>query len=142
MKSQIAKKHLLSLLTLIGSGTVIYLIAVFTLHILRNRAPDQQTELISPDRSYRMVITEQLAGFPGSVCIKQVYVLPAHDRFDRNDEDNEVFVGGCDGLISINWSGNRVEGEIVLGAAAKNVNALKLKSYGADGHVQVTWAAH
>lgn len=142
VKSLTTKKRLLSLLTFIGGGTAIYWVGVVCLHMLRNLSPDQQTELISPDHSYRIVVTEQLAGFPGSVCIKQVYVLRARDRFDRNDEDNEIFAGACDGLIAINWNGRRVEGDIVLAEAVNDVRALTLKSHGANGHVQVTWSAH
>lgn len=142
MNSLAAKKTLLRLLAFIGGGTVIYLAGLFVLHLLRNQSPDQQSEFISPDRSNRIIITEQFAGFLGSACIKQVYVLRMQERFDRNDERNQVFVGGCDGLIAVDWNGSRVEGDIVLAAAIKNVNAMTLKSNGADGNVQVTWAAH
>lgn len=141
MKIQIAKKSLLIVLTLIGCATVLYLTALSILHVVRNGAPDKQTELLSPLGPYRIVITEQLAGFPGSVCIKQVYVLPARAKFDRNDTDNEIFTGACDGLVAVNWTGDRVEGDIVFSRAADGVKS-QLKSYGADGQVKVIWAAH
>jgi hypothetical protein len=134
------KKGLLFLLTLIGGGTVLFSAGAVALHMVRNHSPDSYTELISPDRRYRMVITEEIAGFPGSFCIKQVYVLPAHDAFDRNDEDDEVFAGGCQGLTSIRWNGNRIQGTVALGAAIEGVKALKLKGFAANGKVQVTWA--
>ncbi len=138
---QIAKKSLLSVLTLIGCATVLYLSVLFILHLVRNGAPDKQTELFSPRAPYRIVITEQLAGLPGSVCIKQVYVLPALAKFDRDDTDNEIFTGACDGLVAVNWTGDRVEGDIVFSRAADGVNS-QLKSYGAGGKVKVLWAAH
>ena len=128
-------------LTLIGCATVLYLTGLSILHLMRNGAPDKQTELFSPQWPYRIVITEQLAGFPGSVCIKQVYVLPEGAKFDRNDKDNEIFTGACDGLVAVNWNGDRVEGDIVFSRAADGVKS-QLKSYGADGEVKVVWAAH
>ena len=95
---------------------------------------------MSPDRRYRIVITEEVAGFPGSYCIKQVYVLPAHDTFDRNDEDTEVFVGGCQGLTDIRWDGDRILGTVALGPAIEGVSALRMKGFAANGKVQLAWS--
>jgi hypothetical protein len=86
-------------------------------------------------------MTEELAGFPGSSCIKQVYVLPIHDSFDRNDEDDEVFVGGCQGLTDIRWDGDRVLGTVALAPAIEAVNALKLKGFAAKGKVRLIWSS-
>ena len=140
-KFQSLKKGVLFLLTLIGGGAVLLSAGAVALHMARNHSPDNLTELISPDHRYRIVMTEELVGFPGSFCVKQVYVLPVHHTFDRNDEDNEVFVGGCQGLISIQWNGDRIKGTVALGAAIEDVKALKLKGYGANGKVQLSWSA-
>jgi len=139
-KFPMLKKWLLFLLTLIGGGTVLFVSGKAVLHIMRNHAPDGYTELASPDHRYRVVITEDFAGFPGSTCIKQVYVLRADDRFDRNDGNNEVFAGGCGGLTSIRWNGGRIQGTVALAAALKDVNAMTLKEFGANGEVQLSWA--
>jgi hypothetical protein len=96
--------------------------------------------MVSPDGRHRIVITEDIAGFPGSVCIKQVYVLGARAKFDRNDEDNLVFSGACDGLEGVQWDGKRVRGIVIPAAAVVGVNSLKLKQFGADGEVQLHWA--
>ena len=101
--------------------------------------PDSIGELISPDGRYRMVITEELAGFPGAYCSKQVYVLGAHERFNRSDEDNQVFAGACDGLNSIAWDGARILGTVTPNAALVGVSSLKLKGYGANGKVRLSW---
>ena len=135
------KTVVLNALALIGCATVLYLVMFASLRLIRNGAADTQTELRSPMGPYRMVITEQLAGGPSSVCIKQVYVLPEGARFDRTDTDNEIFSGACDGLVAVNWAGDRVEGDIVFSRAADGVKS-QLKSYGADGKVQVVWSAH
>jgi hypothetical protein len=140
-KFQKLKKSLLFLLTLIGGGTVIYSAGAVALHIARNHSPDRLVELVSPDHHYRIFITEELAGFPGSSCIKQVYVLPIHDSFDRNDADNEVFSGGCEGLTDIRWSGDRVLGTVDLKPAIEAVSALRLKGFAAKGKVQLIWSA-
>lgn len=129
------------MLALIGGGAVIYSAAAVALHIARNHSPDRLVELVSPDHHYRIVMTEELAGFPGSSCIKQVYVLPIHDSFDRNDEDNEVFAGGCRGLTDIRWEGERVLGTVALGPAIEAVNALRLKGFAAKGKVQLIWSS-
>ena len=107
--------------------------------MLRNHSPDSLSELVSPDGRYRIVITEDLAGFPGSVCIKQVYVLRVRDILDRSDEDNQVFAGACDGLESIRWDGARIRAIIVPAAAVAGVNSLTLKQFGANGKVQLSW---
>ena len=107
--------------------------------MLRNHSPDSLSELVSPDGRYRIVITEDLAGFPGSVCIKQVYVLRVRDILDRSDEDNQVFAGACDGLESIQWDGARIRAIIVPAAAVAGVNSLTLKQFGANGKVQLSW---
>ena len=135
------KKGALFLLTLTGGAAVLYSAVAAALHVVRNHAPDSLTELISPDRRYRIVMTEELAGFPGASCIKQVYVLPARAVFDRNDEDNEVFAGACQGLTGIQWNGDRINGTVALGPAIEGVKALKLKEYGANGSVQLSWSA-
>lgn len=139
--SQWLKKGARFLLMLTGGAAMLYAAAAATLHAARNHAPDSVTELMSPDHRYRIVMTEELAGFPGSSCIKQVYVLPARATFDRNDEDNEVFAGACEGLTSIRWNGGRIQGTVALGPAIEGVKALKLKRYGANGNVQLSWSA-
>ncbi|MGJ9418859.1 hypothetical protein ACHAC9_13980 [Massilia sp. CMS3.1] len=135
------KKAVLFLLTLIGGGTVLFSAGAAALDIARNHSPDSLVELISPDHRYRIVITEELAGFPGSSCIKQVYVLPADDTFDRNDEDNEVFVGGCQGLTAVRWNGDRIQGTVALKAAVEGVSVVRLKGFAAKGKVQLIWSA-
>ena len=140
-KFQTLKKGLLFSLTVIGGGAVLFSAGAAALHIARNHPPDSLVELISPDRRYRIVITEELAGFPGSYCIKQVYVLPVRAKFDRNDKDNEIFVGGCEGLTDVRWNGDRIQGTAALGAAIEGVNALKLKGSAANGKVRLTWTA-
>lgn len=139
--SQPLKKGLVFLLTLIGGGTVLFSAGAVALHIARNHAPDSLVELASSDHRYRIVITEELAGFPGSYCIKQVYVLPARATFDRNDDDNEVFVGSCEGLSDIRWNGDQIQGTVDLAIAAEGVRALTLKRVAANGNVQLTWSA-
>ena len=101
--------------------------------------PDSISERISPDGRYRMVITEELAGFPGAYCTKQVYVLRANERFNRSDDDNQVYAGACDGLNSIAWDGARVLGTVTPHAALVGVSALKLKGYAANGEVRLSW---
>jgi len=140
-KFHFLKKGLLFSLTAIGSGAVLFLSAAAALHIARSHAPDSLVELVSPDRRYRIVITEESAGFPGSYCIKQAYVLAAQETFDRNDEDSEVFVGGCQGLTDIRWNGKRIQGTVALAAAVENVKALKMKGFAANGKVALTWSA-
>lgn len=61
---QAFRKGMLFLLTLIGSGTVLLLAGAAGLRMLRNHPPDALSELVSPDGRYRIVITEELAGFP------------------------------------------------------------------------------
>ena len=133
------RTRLLLLLSWIGFATVLLLFGIAGLRLLRNQAPDSIGELISPDGGYRMVITEDLVGFPGSFCIKQVYVLRAHDRFNRNDEDNQVYAGACDGLSSIAWDGARILGTVTPNAAVAGVDSMKLKGYGANGKVRLSW---
>jgi hypothetical protein len=140
-KFHILKKGLLVSLTAIGGATILFLSAAAALHIARNHPPDSLVELVSPDRRYRIVITQESAGFPGSDCIKQAYVLAAEEAFDRNDEDNEVFVGGCKGLTDIRWNGNRIDGTVAIRAAVENVKALKMKGSAAKGKVALTWSA-
>jgi len=139
MKQRRVRKGLLFLLALIGSGTVLYSAAAAGLRLFRNQPPDSAWEMVSPDGRHRIVITEDIAGFPGSVCIKQVYVLGARARLDRNDEDNLVFSGACDGLGDVQWDGRRVRGVVMPAAAVAGVNSLRLKQFGADGEVQLNW---
>lgn len=140
MKRHLAvRKGLLLLLALIGSGTVLYSAAAAGLRLFRNQPPDSAWEMVSPDGRHRIVITEDIAGFPGSVCIKQVYVLGARARLDRNDEDNLVFSGACDGLGGVQWDGTRVRGIVMPAAAVAGVSSLRLKQFGADGEVQLNW---
>lgn len=138
--SQPLVKHLQSVLTLIGGLTILAAALYGALQLMRQHAPDTQTELVSPDRRHRIVITEQLAGFPGATCIKQVYVVDARAGFDRDNEDNQVFSGACDGLAGIGWNGNRVEGSVALAAAVDSAQVFKLKGSAADGKVQLSWA--
>lgn len=133
-------KGLLWLLAVIGSGTVLYSAGAAGLRILRDHPPDSRQEMISPDGRHRIVITEELAGFPGAVCIKQVYVLGARETFDRDDEDNLVFAGACDGLRGIQWDGARIQGIVVPGEAVAGVRGLTLRESGAAGEVRLRWA--
>jgi hypothetical protein len=139
-RRRVWRKALLLLLALIGSGTVLYSTAAAGFRLFRHHPPDSVRELPSPDGRHRIVITEEIAGFPGSFCIKQVYVLGVRDTFDRNDEDNLVFSGACDGFGGIEWDGVRVRGIVVPGAAVVGVSSLKLKQFGANGEVQLSWA--
>jgi hypothetical protein len=136
---QVLRKGIFLLLSWIGFATVLLLLGVAGLRILGNHTPDSIGELISPDGRHRMVITEDLVGFPGSFCIKQVYVLGAHDTFNRNDEDNQVYAGACDGLSSIAWDGARILGTVTPNAAVAGVNSMRLKGYGANGEVRLSW---
>ena len=138
---QTLKKCTLFLLSLIGGGTVLLSAGAVIRHMARDHSPDSLSELVSPDHRYRIVITEEIAGFPGSSCIKQIYVLPAHATLDRNDENSEVFVGGCRGLTSIRWNGDQIQGVVALGAGIEGVNALKLRGTAADGKIQLSWSA-
>jgi hypothetical protein len=134
------RKSLLFLLAVIGSGTVLFSVGAAGLRLSRNHPPDSRRELVSPDGRYRIVITEEIVGFPGSSCVKQVYVLGVRDTFDRNDEDDMVFSGACDGVSDIRWNGARIEGTVIPGAAVAGVRSLILKRYGANGKVQLSWA--
>lgn len=73
------------------------------------------------------------------MCIKQVDVLGRPDKFERNDEDNQVYAGACAGLDSIAWNGAGVQGILVTNAAVAGVNSLTLRQYGANGRVQLDW---
>jgi hypothetical protein len=127
------------MLAVIGSGTVLYSAGAAGLRLFRDHPPDSRQDMISPDGRHRIVITEELAGFPGAVCIKQVYVLRARETFDRNDEDNLVFAGACDGLGGIQWDGARIQGIVAPGAAVAGVRSLSLKQFGANGEVRLHW---
>lgn len=142
MTQRRVRKGLLLLLASIGSGTVLYSAAAAGLRLFRNQPPDSAREMVSPDGRYRIVVTEDIAGFPGSVCIKQVYVIGARARFDRNDEDNLVFSGACAGLGGVQWDGARVRGIVIPAAAVVGVDSLKLKQFGANGEVQLDWTGH
>jgi hypothetical protein len=135
------RKGLLLLLASIGSGTVLYSAAAAGLRLLRNHPPDSIRELPSPDGRYRLVITEDLAGFPGAVCIKQVYALGARATLDRNDEDNLLYAGACDGLRDLRWDGARVRGSIDAALAVADVRSMKLRHLGANGGVEVDWSS-
>ena len=78
-------------------------------------------------------------GFPGAVCIKQVYVLRARDTLDRNDEDNLVFSGACDGLGGIRWDGALIRGIVDPAEAVVGVSSVRLKHFGANGEVRLSW---
>lgn len=136
----VLRKGLLWVLAVIGSGTVLYSAGAAGLRILRDRPPDSRLEMMSPDGRHRIVITEDLAGFPGATCIKQVYVLGARETFDRDDDDNLVFAGACDGLRGIQWDGARIQGIVVPGAAVAGVRGLTLRESGAAGEVRLLWA--
>jgi hypothetical protein len=133
------RKYMRLLLTWIGAGAVVLASGVVGVRHLRNHAPDSLVEQISPDRRYRIVVLEELAGSLGSQCIKQVYVLDAGKTLDRNDADNRVYAGACDGLRDIEWTGNGVYGAVSPGKAVEGVNSLVLKPDGADGHIRVKW---
>lgn len=90
-------------------------------------------------RRYCLVITEEIAGFPGAVCIKQVHVVAARAAFDRKDKDNQVFSGGCDGLASIAWNGKQIQGTVALAAALDGAQVLELKGSAAGGQVHLSW---
>jgi hypothetical protein len=142
LQRRAVRQSLLFLLALIGSGTVLFSAAAAGLRIFRNHPPDSAWELVSPDGRHRIVITEEMAGFPGSSCIKQVYVLRARDAFDRNDEDNLVFSGACDGLGGVQWDGAQVRGIVIPDAAVAGVGSLKLKQFGANGEVKFIWTGN
>jgi hypothetical protein len=137
-RRHVLRKGPLWLLAVIGSGTVLYSAGAAGLRILRDHPPDSRQDMISPDGRHRIVITEDLAGFPGAVCIKQVYVLGAREAFDRNDEDNLVFAGACDGLRGIQWDGARIQGIVAPAAAVAGVRGLTLR--GTAGEVRLYWA--
>lgn len=111
------------------------------LHALRNHAPDTRREIASPDGRFRLVITEELAGFPGQVCIEEVYALGAGVELDRNDQNDRVFAGACDGLLNIRWAGSQVEGTVDLQAAARGVAGVTVRESGASGKVRANWLA-
>lgn len=133
------RKNLILLLTWIGATAVLLALGMAGVRMLRNHAPDSVVEHISPDRRYRIVVLEEMAGSLGSQCTKQVYVLGTGQALDRNDEDNRIYAGACDGLRGIEWMGIGVYGEISPGKAVVGVERLVLKSGGADGRVQVRW---
>jgi hypothetical protein len=134
------RKVLLYGLATAGAAALLFVAAVAAQRVARNHAPDRLVELVSPDRNYRIVITEELAGFPGAYCIKQAYVLRAGAALDRNDEDDEVFAGGCQGLVDLRWEGARVRGAVSLSGAVDGVNALRLREHAAGGAVRVAWS--
>lgn len=136
------RKVLLYALATVGAAALLFAAAVAAQRAARNHAPDRRVELVSPDRRYRIVITEELAGFPGASCIEQAYVLRTRDGLDRNDEDNEVFAGGCQGLVDLRWNGARVLGTVSLSGGIDGVNALRLREYAAGGAVSVSWSGH
>jgi hypothetical protein len=133
------RKYLVLLLAWIGAGAVVLATGAGGVRLLRNHAPDSLVEQISPDRHYRIVVLEEMAGSLGSQCVKQVYVLEADKTLDRNDADNRVYAGACDGLRDIEWTGSGVYGTVSPGKAVEGVNSLVLKPDGANGRVRVKW---
>lgn len=124
--------------TLVGVG-LLFGAGAFGLHALRNHAPDSLREIASPNGRFRLVITEEFVGFPGQVCIKDVYALSASAKLDRTDENARVFTGACEGLLNIRWAGSQVEATVDPGAATAGVAFVTLRSSGANGEVQVKW---
>ena len=80
----LVRKGLLWVLAVIGSGTVLYSAGAAGLRILRDRPPDSRMEMMSPDGRHRIVITEDLAGFPGATIIADISNAPQipSDSFD------------------------------------------------------------
>jgi len=133
-------KVFLYVLASVGGAALLLAAGAAAQRMARNHAPDRLVERLSPDHRYRIVVTEELAGFPGAACIRQAYVLRAGAALDRNDEDDEVFAGGCQGLVDLRWEGARVLGTVSLPGAVDGVNALRLREHAAGGAVRVAWS--
>jgi hypothetical protein len=129
-------------LAVIGAFAVVGIAGAIGLRAWRNQAPDSRHEIVSPDGHYRIAVEEDWLGFPGQVCVKGVYVLKAGASLDRNDEDNLVYAGACDGLGDIRWVGSHIEGTVNLPAALEGVVAVTLRRYGAEGKVSVNWMSN
>jgi hypothetical protein len=108
-------------------------------HAWLNRAPDNWREVRSPDGHYRVVITEEGAGHPGRICLKDVYVLPATHELDRADEDSHVFTGACGGLVDVNWAGPQIEARVDHHAARQGGANVMLRGAAAGGKIKVQW---
>jgi hypothetical protein len=122
------------------TGVALIVVAVsLGIRALRNHIPDSLNEIRSPDGSFRLVVAEELAGFPGQVCIKDAYVLSADAKLDWSGEDNHIYAGACDGLLDIHWNGSQVEGTVNLKAATEGVSYVMVRRYGAEGKVQINW---
>jgi hypothetical protein len=112
----------------------------FAVHAWRNRAPDNWRELRSPDGHYRLIITEEGAGAPGRICLKDMYVVPVTRELDRADEDSHVFAGACGGLLDVNWSGRRIEAHVDHRAARQGGVDVVLRDAAAGGKIKVQWS--
>jgi len=135
-------QRLKSLLAVIGALALIGIAGVIGLHAIRNHAPDGFREVVSPNGHFRIAIEEELVGFPGQVCVKDVHVLKVGASLDRTDEDTLVYAGACDGLGDIRWVGTHIEGTVNLPAALEGVVAVTLRRYWAEGEVSVNWLSN
>jgi hypothetical protein len=129
-------------LTLVGALAVLGATGGLGLRALRNHAPDNLGEIVSPDGHYRILVAEDLVGFPGQACIKDAYVLKVGKSLDRNDEDSHIYAGACDGLTNIHWVGDTIEGTVNISAATDGVARLSLRSFGAGGKVRMKWISN
>lgn len=127
------------ILTVIGGLAVLAGAGILGLRALRNHVPDSLSEIPSPDSHYRILVVEDLAGFPGQFCVKDAYVLKVGKSLDRNDEDSHIYAGACEGLTNIHWVGDAIEGKVNITTAINGVAEVNLRSYAASGKVHVNW---
>lgn len=127
------------LLAAIGCIALLYAAGQGLLHWMRNSDPDGRTDILSPDKVHRMVITEMLVGFPGQTCIKDVYVILASEKLVRTDDDSHVYAGACNGLGRIQWVGKDIEADIDLTAAVQDVAYVTLRGSANVGTVLIRW---
>jgi hypothetical protein len=130
-----------TLLAVVGACALLVLLGSVGLRAMASHSPDSLNEVISPDGRYRLVSTEDFVGFPGQVCVKDVYVIKAGASLDRSDDSNHIFAGACGGLLGIRWGSNGIEGTLCVVNAVDGVAAVTIRPYAADGKVRVTWSS-
>lgn len=130
-----------NLLAAVGACTVLILLGYIGLRAWQDTTPDSLKEVVSPDGQYRLISTEDLVGFPGQACVKNIYIVKTGDQLDVRDETNRIFSGACDGVAAINWNSKGVEGTVNVAKAVDGVAGLTIKEYAVRGKVRVTWSA-
>ncbi|MFC0167333.1 hypothetical protein ACFFKC_04500 [Pseudoduganella danionis] len=130
-----------ALLAILGACTLLMQLGSFALRAIASHTHDLVSETISPDGQYRMVVTEDLVGFPGQVCIKDVYIIRARTSSHSVDEDKLIYSGACNGLLGIKWGAKGIEGTLSVANAVDGVAAVTIRQYAAEGMVRVIWSS-